>query len=1429
MVRLGEVLRFKKELFFEGAVQLDWFYEQRRRVAAARSFVFHGPEYFGVSQDDVQSGSHDLVDTCTFTQMLAQRLYADGEENPLIMAVAGYGSGKSHLGLTLATLFSTPPGNDVSQQILKNISDADKAAGQALSETIDRPNLVIALNGMKDFNLTYEILNAARKALRQHNVDESPLREITRAYEVARIFLKRNFGLYTAEFERAATEVGIDLQGATLATYLESNLDSETSIFEAINKVYQHATGVTIRWDDGISAGDILGKLQDAFCGDRGHFNKILILFDEFGRFIEYASESPARAGQSAIQQVFEAIQNAGRNIVFVGFIQSDLKTYLARVEKSSNIVRYVGRFEASDKVYLSSNLETIFANLIERKDQTTFQTYVRDNSIRAATNWSQLHSDLINWLPTATGRSLWRDWAKFSKVVLEGTYPLHPVTTWMLANLSSWLQQRSALTFVNNEFELLSKNELQDFTEPPVIHPIRLIQSDFFTELLRAEEEGRQQSEYCILYNQVLRKHRDKCTEAQLDVLAANLILRIGRFKTGKRHEAVRAISYCLPHATKTIEAALQELENELGVLSFDEAAGCFDFVEDATGARDFRRFIARVRSRTAVLPSLAFQSAELRKQLGLDTSAVTSFGHRKSIRTQEWQFSQDVVHAPDLDARAIRSFRNDWLGSTSPEKAKGRLTWVYLSPDDDDRSLQALQEQIRSNGLDQSPLLFFALHDGEGKLLEAIRDLMLLRTLSDEDRGRYARFIPDFEMKATRAVEDTFKELAGKRLLITGTSVEAIRGRISEFCDRRLEQVYPKVISFPFEGFHNKNIAPAKKLLAQIAKNLLTGKMDYQSVQAQNRDFKNRVDAVLVADRHASWGVLTNEIQLIYPQDANVRALYSELDQELEETDNLEIKSVFAKYLAPPYGLNEFSLGLLLACYITFKGQGVKVRIDQDVVRTLDWAERTYLEKGIDFRVLENSRLIRVDVDEYMARYVRLCDLVEATTDISEAYGLISEFYALKQEQEVPPELEWRVKYCENQLAECRHLFPSVIRELETQHEKLARATEYADVRQLLSVINACEGKIGLISGSTKYKYSPEHRAEFDKLAAIARNCVEEKFDSWLASLRCESVAAIDSFESSTKSLVKRFGDLGYREFGRKVQSKMDSVLADMRHIRMLQTIREQIEAFLRECNPSTKATFDQLAGWNSKGQELEEFILTHRSLTEIEIKDYQAKIRRKLDTVEQEFEKFYEQISDAYDTGFGLETVDDCHTLLSKISNVLSRNIKDKDRDSLVAMSKEAQQFIMELAPLHSQDMGRYTLQEAMNEIRATWESRESELDFGPVLDNYWQQRKLQLDRLDAQWTERYLTNPSSMIGTWDVNQCFRWQSDTNLLPNYLRNESVEQYREVRDRVTGRLSGLRVEAVLTMFGNLTPAQKSECFDKLKLEMQAAFISAV
>lgn len=138
-MRIGQVIRFHNERFFGGAVQLGWV-QQHVDLArrAAEAFVFHGPHYHSADKSEHEGidSAYRLKDTASFVRDLlgSMRAGAEGrEENPYWLVVAGYGSGKSHLALTCATLLSEP-GSEVAQAILQHISHADAEIGETVAE-----------------------------------------------------------------------------------------------------------------------------------------------------------------------------------------------------------------------------------------------------------------------------------------------------------------------------------------------------------------------------------------------------------------------------------------------------------------------------------------------------------------------------------------------------------------------------------------------------------------------------------------------------------------------------------------------------------------------------------------------------------------------------------------------------------------------------------------------------------------------------------------------------------------------------------------------------------------------------------------------------------------------------------------------------------------------------------------------------------------------------------------------------------------------------------------------------------------------------------------------------------------------------------------------------------------------------------------------
>ncbi|WP_409967434.1 hypothetical protein RFF05_12670 [Bengtsoniella intestinalis] len=944
-MRFGDIVTFRKDIFFEGAVQIDWFTQPTRAALVAENFVFHGSEYFGVSDEN---GTQKLTDTIQFVHDIVSKTDDEQLQNPLTLAIAGYGTGKSHLAVTLSQLLS---GSDylpkTYQKIIRNISAIDKEKATAIAAATRKPNLVLTINGMKDFNLHYELLKAAQRSLKLYGCSDENLKKLNRALETAFRFFEINAESQLSLFETYAPSYGYQEKGAELIAKIKHHLGEDDAAFLIINAVYQHINGNEIRWDEGVSASAVLDTLLTEYCGISGPFNHIFIIFDEFGRYLEYASTATsAQSGDSALQQIFESTQNAEGAIHVVNFIQSDIKTYLQRVDQTSTISRYIGRYDASEKYYLSSNLETVFANLIQRSND--FSSTIKPRLDDKEDLWQSLFQQMGRWLPV---QGTWKSYKLFRRVAVEGIYPLHPVSTYMLTQLSDYLQNRSSLTLLSRYIETLSQTPI-DSTHPiPLVYPEELLAGDLYTEMLSAEEEGRQLSQHCIRLNNIFRKLGDKLSLNSSKVLRANLALRILRFRTNDYQDAKSALSICSGLSTQEIDAELIWLENEYAVLGFDEHVGCFDFLEDSSGAHDFRTFFRRIRAGTIFSPSILEESS-IREMAGVLTPQSTNFANIKKIKTNEWQFEQDVFAIGDLSTGFLDACIATWHAAVSPDKIKGKLIWLYVNRDTDTHILSAVQ--ALSQKLENTPIILMLLNDTEDKLKSALWDYSALNTVAENDRKKYGRHYEDALSQSEYNIRSAFDTLRKQRLCIKPDAIAPLENRLAISLTSVFESVYPNAISFDFDGFDSKQPSRARKAYCSITRLLLSGSLSDNMIHSFPADIRNRLDATLFANGTYSWKCINSNYQICPPQQSSAAKIYDFITQELQEDSLASCQSIYDQLTKPPYGMNDYGVVYMLSVVLANLSYCLRMTLNNETYSVQSWKEKVIDDSKINLPLL-------------------------------------------------------------------------------------------------------------------------------------------------------------------------------------------------------------------------------------------------------------------------------------------------------------------------------------------------------------------------------------------------------------------------------------------------------------------------------------------
>ena len=1041
-MKINDIVSFSKESFFNGAVQTEWFYDDSKVGTIAESYVFHGPQYYGVSSTDVDSGAHRLLDTASFAKNLTDKLYSSKPSNSFIMTIAGYGTGKSHLAVCLGALFSGDA--SISDSIIRNISAADEKTGQYIKEKNTRKNLVIVLNGMNNFNLDAEVLRCARLSLSRFGISDEILQKLTKSYDIAKHFVEHMFPLCQDRFNIAAVKHGLNLKDIALKNHLLSRVETDSKVLNIINDVYEEVNGDRIAWDRGLSAGDVLLTLEEELCGEGKPFNKILLLFDEFGRYIEYTAANPTIAGEAALQQIFEAIQTANGKIIFSGFIQNELKAYLSRIEKTANITRYIDRYRtACENLFLSSNFETILANIL-KKSKPSFDRVVGTAVGKYENFHNKIRSALTRWDRSAIKKSVWTTSDLYNSVILKGCYPLHPITVWMLSSSHQWMQQRSTLAFAAEMFEQVSKAEI-DGTWLPYVYPVQIIDSGIFNEMLNSEEKGLVSSQYCMLYRDILVKVGDKLTDLEKIVLKAVLIVNMGRMSFLNKDDALLAIHYCANISEDEVKHALKSLEEMHGVVAFDDHAKTFDLIAEANGFNEFRRIFTKYR--LGVKVSIDDVDEDILTQTGLLTQVDTSFGQDKHISSTEWGFSKRLINVEDISEGYLRNAISSTSTNCNGDNPRGILIYAYCHGNAGAEA-KRISSLYRALNLANYPIIILFLDDAEGEILAALTVKKALQKFSLADKERFKKHIADQQRSQNNKAIRKFTQCVGQRTLIGASGLETYSGRINNLCTECFSRLYSKAVPFVFDGFENKNKTQAKSALTNLCISLLnhtlTNAQVYSSFTPKD---KNRVAAVLATKSPLSWKVFDDKCNLVEPQHPIIKDIINQVEQSLESGERQSVFALFSKFTLAPYGMNENSLALLVSYFIAYQGNKYLYTISSEKLSKKHWEDNKGKHKIPEINKIYILKNPNVNIDVVGD----LCKKIQALTNADLCEGYKTQLENLLAQEGESEQNKFLV-------AEAQAYLEAGIRIAQMANSKLAKAqAAIDDLKRKFSIANA------------------------------------------------------------------------------------------------------------------------------------------------------------------------------------------------------------------------------------------------------------------------------------------------------------------------------------------------------------------------------------
>jgi len=1420
-MQIGKLIHFHDDRFFDGAVQLRWVQTNEEKAKqAAQSFVFHGPRYHGgsVAENDGVDSGYRLKDSASFVRDLLSSLQAGWrgeEENPYWMVVAGYGSGKSHLALTCAALLGKQ--HDVTESILENISQADATLGSEIRwqvEQLTKPVLVLPLDGMSGFHLGNALSQAVFAQMHYYGVDAGAIRDLSPRFQTAEQFVERNFSFRTDSFAQYLP--GLDAE--EICTRLR---DNDESIYSTVDAIYSDANGSPIPIIGQESAQELINTLCEVYCGPDGAFSSVAILFDEFGRYLEYAADKPRLAGDAALQQIFQGVQDNSTKVRFIGFIQYELKAYLKRFGSADlrQLQRYITRFDAAKKYYLSTNLETIFAHMIGKNETGLASVWQQS---QAENCWQTSWQLLSKTLPEFSRYPVWSEFDRFSRVIAKGCWPLHPLATWFLTRQRDVVQSRSALTFIKDTIGRIVNEDAVVDGQLRQISAAELVLQSLLPELIAAEREtGASTAETLQL---LLEKYQAHLTSNQQKVLAGVAVL--AKMRIGKQGQD--AMSSLIAEATAldrgTVDVSLRTLGQELGALEWNRDLGQYELIADAASRGQFQQWLRNKQNgiSTDAVRDLFIRNAAKDSGLG---NIETDFALNHNIKTTDWLFEAQFAHIHSLVAVAQRAFQ-DWNEAILPNEAKGRVIYLYLHVSDDLEVAQSKIQESLQAGLERSkqlraPIWVIGLVDTGEVIAEALRRLEIFDSSTAEDTERFRRFIPEERERGRLALQDTVQEAIKARHYWIAGFPQAPTGRLRAVGEIIFDQVYPKAVPFPFDGFATSNGGGAADA-AQLMRNLTTGQVDGHWLASQPKRLQNRVQAVL----DNAWKALHKDGRLVTPAETSVKTVHSWLQQLHQNQPERSLWVSYRALIAPPYGMNASSAGLLLG--LLLGGINPPRRIEQrgELVASSDWVaavfpnQKHYLKDD----VLKTS-FLRFLSEDAESRWRSLLDRWESEENYQTKTEIAKEAEKMKRADPLPEVLEGRYGYLRDKAAEAELELLTVRAKRGECEREIEKADRQNDVGKLLKL-----GSV-LLSQREDMDENPcwpqTDVIECDSLLSVLQKMVSERIADWLPRQACNTAAQINEFRYRMEKSVARLTDLGFKHEANQLEQQTQRAILQVEKRQQYALTLSESDDYPRQPPPSDSTSVRELIDAIAKGDKLIEVLETATDVLQPrEITSRSKAIKLRQEVLQNQLRRHRDKLGSIYDPFENESALLEKLIKIRQLQRIFIDTRDESELQDLLAQLERIQAHIStwetgDIDPERCNELLQQQIPDHIQELQDFLNTQE--IDEAWDLESiYWAIAKERVNLLvkrSSEWLKPWAAL-SQEIASMEKSRCLFLERKLIAAPHYLSTNDREATNTLLGTVQQRLKTIddqiRLKTVADWQSRLPKPSDIDAFDK-------------
>lgn len=413
---------------------------------------------------------------------------------PLI-TTGTYGTGKSHLGLVITSMLNRTQDNELFQILWEKINskwqDKAKKVKNQKENLGDNPYLFVYLEGEEiDFGAGFmnnSLILGLKKALQRQGLED--LTPET-AYDSAIKRIEGIKGHYPEAYSILEKETLA--KGYYSVEHLIAQLGkhSDKKVLDDFRGIHPKASaGAPFEIFANMPAGEVYKSTAESL-RKRG-YGGILLIWDEFTPIIRKLVEDPMSGEALSFQKFAETCEGSGRDkVIFITISHRTVEEVIDIVARESyrgesiikDAEKISGRFRPMSLGLIDKETYHLMSGIINHKKEM-YQVKQLFNERFLGIRNSLEKANLFPTLSTEERQNL-----------VEGLYPLHPFSTFVLSQLTDRVGQRERTIFTylcdsgEGGFYDFLENEMVTEKSLPFIYPCKLV--DYFLPIMETNQD---------------------------------------------------------------------------------------------------------------------------------------------------------------------------------------------------------------------------------------------------------------------------------------------------------------------------------------------------------------------------------------------------------------------------------------------------------------------------------------------------------------------------------------------------------------------------------------------------------------------------------------------------------------------------------------------------------------------------------------------------------------------------------------------------------------------------------------------------------------------------------------------------------------------------------------------------------------------------